>query len=175
MTKVQFKDVPLYELYMQARNQSVTFEELEQLLDEYHQSEVERLDALEEISCIPSVHDEKKQLEIAKMVHTWGASISHVKQVELLCELDVPAYIYHGMEGMRKRGVHQNDINLVRMHYRRAGNHLDSYKQECKQILEIVARMIQRRYEDDSEADRCKCYIATYYDLFVTDLDLITE
>ena len=63
---LQFKDVPLYELYMQARNQSVTFEELEQLLDEYHQSEVERLDALEEISCTPSIHDEKKQLEIGR-------------------------------------------------------------------------------------------------------------
>ena len=175
MTKLQFKDVPLYDLYIKAVNHTVEFEELEQLLNEYQQSEIERLDALEEISCIPSVHDEKKQLEIAKMVHTWGASISHVKQVELLCELDVPAYIYHGMEGMRKRGVHQNDINLVRMHYRRACGNLETYKQECKQILEIVARMIKRRYEDDSEADRCKCYIATYYDLFVTDLDLITE
>ena len=57
MTKLQFKDVPLYDLYTKARNQSVTFEELEQLLDEYHQSEVERLDALEEISCTPSIHD----------------------------------------------------------------------------------------------------------------------
>ena len=175
MTKLEFKDVPLYDLYIKAVNHTVEFEELEQLLNEYQQSEVERLDALEEISCTPSVHDEDKQRDIAKMIHTFGASISHVKQVELLCELDVPAYIYHGMEGMRKRGVHQNDINLVRMHYRRASRDLETYKQECKQILEIVARMIKRRYEDDSEADRCKCYIATYYDLFVTDLDLITE
>ena len=175
MTKLQFKDVPLYELYMQARNQSVTFEELEQLLNEYQQSEIERLDALEEISCTPSIHDEDKQRDIAKMIHTFGASISHVKQVELLCELDMPTHIYHGLEGMRKRNVHQNDINLVRMHYRRACGNLETYKQECKQILEIVVGMIKRRYEDDSDADRCKCYIATYYDLFVTDLDLITE
>ena len=60
MTKLQFKDVPLYDLYTKARNQSVIFEELEQLLNEYHQSEVERLDALEEISCVPSIHDEDK-------------------------------------------------------------------------------------------------------------------
>lgn len=175
MAKLRFKDVPLYEMYVQAKNNTVEFEELERLLNEYQQSEIEQLDALEEISCQPSEHVLSRQAEIAKMVHTFGASLSHEAQVNLLRELDEPKHIQRGLEGLRKRGLGQNELNLVRAHQRRAAHDLESYKSERKQVLDIAVRGIKRRYNDDSDAYRCKCYIATYYDVFVTDLKSITE
>ena len=175
MAKLRFKDVPLYEMYVQAKNKAVEFEELERLLNEYQQSEIEQLDALEEISCQPSEHVLSRQAEIAKMVHTFGASLSHEAQVNLLRELDEPKHIQHGLEGLRKRGLGQNELNLVRAHQRRAAHDLESYKSERKQVLDIAVRGIKRRYNDDSDGYRCKCYIATYYDVFVTDLKSITE
>lgn len=175
MTKLQFKDVPLYDLYIKAVNHAVEFEELEQLLDECYQSEVEALEELEAISCNPSIHTDEQQLEIAKMVRVFGASLSHEKQAELLCELDNPTYIYYGLEGMRNRGVGMNDVNLVRMHHRKASQDVEVYKQERKQMLDLIINWIKRRYEDDAEAHRCKRYIAVYYDSFLAELEEITE
>lgn len=175
MSKLRFKDVPLYEFYVQAKNKTVELEELERLLDEYYQSEIEQLDTLEEVSCPPSKHDPDRQAEIAKVVRIFGASFSHEAQVDLLRELDDPNHIQYGLEGLRKRGLHSNELDLVAMHQRRAAHDLESYKSERKQVLDIAVRGIKRRYNDDSDAYRCKCYIATYYDVFYNQLKSITE
>ena len=61
------------------------------------------------------------------------------------------------------------------MHQRRASKDLETYKNERKQILELAVNGIKRRYTDNSDGYRCKCYIATYYDVFYNQLKSITE
>ena len=175
MSKLRFNDVPLYEFYVQSKNNAVEFEELERLLGEYQQTELEQLEALEEISCQPSKHGNAEQGDIANTVRTFGASFSHEAQVDLLRELDDPNHIQYGLEGLRKRGLHSNELDLVAMHQRRASKDLETYKNERKQILELAVNGIKRRYTDNSDGYRCKCYIATYYDVFYNQLKSITE